>query len=42
VLYARLRATDARGVEVIVAPIPVSEGGIAAAVRDRLSRAARE
>jgi L-threonylcarbamoyladenylate synthase len=42
VLYARLRAADATGVDVIVAPIPDDEGGIAAAVRDRLSRAARE
>ena len=38
-LYSQLRALDARGVEVIaVAPIP--GGGLAEAIRDRLSRAA--
>jgi L-threonylcarbamoyladenylate synthase len=39
-LFAGLRALDARGVGVIVCPIPVG-GGIGVALRDRLEKAAR-
>jgi L-threonylcarbamoyladenylate synthase len=39
-LYARLRAADAAGVDVILAVTPAAEPGIAAAVLDRLRRAA--
>ncbi len=38
-LYAALREADARGAQVIVAPLPPGDG-LAAAVRDRLVRAA--
>lgn len=40
VLYARLRDADAPGVDVILAPVPDDDGGMGAAVRDRLQRAA--
>jgi L-threonylcarbamoyladenylate synthase len=40
VLYARLRAADAPGVDVIVAVAPAEDGGIGSAVLDRLRRAA--
>jgi L-threonylcarbamoyladenylate synthase len=40
VLYARLRAADAPGVDVIVAVAPADDGGIGSAVLDRLRRAA--
>jgi L-threonylcarbamoyladenylate synthase len=40
VLYARLRAADASGIDMIVAPMPDDEPGLGAAVRDRLLRAA--
>lgn len=39
-LFAGLRALDARGVGVIVCPLP-SGGGVALALRDRLEKAAR-
>jgi len=39
-LFAGLRALDARGVSVIVCPVPAGEG-LGAAVRDRLEKAAR-
>jgi L-threonylcarbamoyladenylate synthase len=39
-LFAGLRALDARGVSVIVCPVPVGQG-LGAAVRDRLEKAAR-
>jgi hypothetical protein len=38
-LYRLLRDADATGVDVIVAPLPDEDAGIAAAVRDRLRRA---
>jgi L-threonylcarbamoyladenylate synthase len=38
-LYGLLRAADATGAEVIVAPLPDDDAGMAAAVRDRLRRA---
>ncbi len=40
VLYARLRAADVPGVDVIVAVAPADDGGIGSAVLDRLRRAA--
>ena len=40
-LYAGLRALDARGVDVIVCPLPSSDG-MHEAIRDRLLKAARE
>ena len=40
-LFAGLRALDARGVEVIVCPLPAT-GGVYDAIRDRLMKAARE
>jgi L-threonylcarbamoyladenylate synthase len=40
VLYQRLRALDARGVDVILAVVPGETDGIGAAVADRLRRAA--
>ena len=40
-LFAGLRALDARGVDVIVCPLP-APGGIYDAIRDRLLKAARE
>ena len=39
-LYARLRAADAEGVDVIVAVLPADDDTLAAVVRDRLRRAA--
>ncbi len=39
-LYAGLRALDARGCSVILCPLP-APGGIGAAIRDRLEKAAR-
>jgi L-threonylcarbamoyladenylate synthase len=39
-LFAGLRSLDARGVDVIVCPVPVGSG-IAVALRDRLEKAAR-
>ncbi len=41
VLYTRLREADAPHVDVILATVPEDDGSIAAAVRDRLERAAR-
>jgi L-threonylcarbamoyladenylate synthase len=38
-LYERLRAADRRGAEVVVA-VPPAGGGLALAIRDRLSKAA--
>jgi L-threonylcarbamoyladenylate synthase len=40
-LFAGLRALDARGVDVIVCPLP-APGGVFDAIRDRLLKAARE
>jgi L-threonylcarbamoyladenylate synthase len=40
-LFAGLRALDARGVDVIVCPLP-GPGGVFDAIRDRLLKAARE
>jgi L-threonylcarbamoyladenylate synthase len=39
-LYAGLRALDAAGCAVILCPVP-AEGGVGAAIRDRLFKAAR-
>lgn len=40
-LFAGLRELDARGVDMIVCPLPAEEGGMGAALRDRLEKAAR-
>jgi len=39
-IFAGLRSLDARGVDVIVCPVPVGDG-VAVALRDRLEKAAR-
>ena len=40
-LYFGFRLLDARGVKVIVCPVPTAEGPLGDAVRERLEKAAR-